>query len=248
MLSLQRKAQARREEGLFVVEGRRELLRCAAAGYRIDSLFICREITPPTEEIERLAQTVPCLRLTKRVYERIAYRDGTEGVSAIVYAKEKTAASLALSACPLVIVAEGVEKPGNIGAILRTADAVAADAAFVCDCPADPYNPNIIRSSTGTVFTVPLVCCSSAEAIEFLKNNKIQILTAQLQDSRPYYEADMRLPTAIVVGNEAQGLSSLWRENADRHIRIPMLGEADSLNVSTSAAVLVYEAIRQRNT
>ncbi len=148
---------------------------------------------------------------------------------------------------PLVVVLEGVEKPGNLGAVLRSADAAGADAVLVCDPLTDLYNPNLIRASIGAVFTVPVVCCSSPEAIKWLKDNNINIFTAQLQDSSWYYDTDMKGGTAIVIGTEATGLTAAWREAADAHIRIPMLWELDSLNASVSAAILLFEAVRQRN-
>ena len=144
------------------------------------------------------------------------------------------------------MVLESVEKPGNLGAILRSADAAGADALIVCDPLTDLYNPNLIRNSTGAIFSVPCVACTSEECIKFLKENNIQILTAQLQDSELYYDTDMKCGTAIVMGTEATGLTEIWRKAADVHIRIPMLGITDSLNVSVSAAILLYEAVRQR--
>ena len=147
---------------------------------------------------------------------------------------------------PLIVVLEGVEKPGNLGAVLRSADAAGADAVIICDPLTDIYNPNLIRASIGAVFTVPVAVCTSEEAIAYLKERGIKIHTAQLQDSREYYDTPMTGPVAIVMGTEATGLTSVWREAADSHIRIPMLGRLDSLNVSVSAAILLYEAVRQR--
>jgi TrmH family RNA methyltransferase len=147
---------------------------------------------------------------------------------------------------PLVVVLEGVEKPGNLGAILRTAEAAGVDAVIVCDPLTDLYNPNLIRASIGGVFSVPTAVCPSEECIAFLKSNGIKILTAQLQDSYEYYDYDMMQATALVMGTESTGLTQQWREAADAHIRIPMLGRLDSLNVSVSAAILMYEAVRQR--
>ena len=154
---------------------------------------------------------------------------------------------LRLKENPLIAVLESVEKPGNLGAVLRSADAAGADALIVCDPLTDLYNPNLIRSSVGGIFTVPCVACESSECIDFLKKRHIQILTAQLQDSRLYYDTDMKCGTAIVMGTESTGLSDVWRKAADAHIRIPMLGKIDSLNVSVSAAILLFEAVRQRN-
>jgi TrmH family RNA methyltransferase len=155
---------------------------------------------------------------------------------------------LRLSASPLIVVLESVEKPGNLGAVLRSADAAGADAVVVCDPLTDLYNPNLIRSAVGALFTVSCVACSTEECIAFLRERGIRILTAQLQDSSLYYDAPMTGPTAIVMGTEATGLTDQWRRAADAHIRIPMLGRLDSLNVSVSAAILLFEAVRQRQT
>lgn len=230
LLQLQQKSSARRKEGLFVVEGQRELEHCLAAGYEVVETY-------------RVGENV-----SEKVYEHIAYRGTTEGVIAVVRAKPHTLSDIAkddVSRSPLYIVLEGVEKPGNLGAILRSADASGVDAVIVCDPLTDIYNPNIIRGSIGAVFTVPTVVCSSEECISFMKEHGVQILTAQLQDSNLYYDQDMTRPTAIVMGTEATGLTNQWREAADAHIRIPMLGRLDSLNVSVSAAILMYEAVRQ---
>ena len=180
------------------------------------------------------------------MYARISYREGTEGVIAEVRTPERKLEELVLPERPLVVVLERVEKPGNLGAVLRSADAAGADAVLVCDPLTDLWNPNLIRASVGAVFTVPVVTCSSEAAIAFLKARAIRILTAQLQDSSLYYDCDMTVGTALVMGTEATGLTDAWRAAADAHIRIPMLGRLDSLNVSVSAAILLFEAVRQR--
>ena len=279
LLALQEKARLRKEMGLFVVEGRRELGHCVRAGFEIDTLFYCPEILgsavgssaaicysalkrhadpfranaaeDPLPDLDML-QTIlenagQIVEVPRELYEKIAYRGGTEGMIAEVKVKERTLECLEMKEKPLVVVLEGVEKPGNIGAVLRSADAAGADAVLICDPLTDLYNPNLIRASIGAVFTVQVVCCSSEEAIKWLKNNKINIYTAQLQDSSWYYDTDMTGGTAIVVGTEATGLTDGWRKAADGHIRIPMLGELDSLNASVSAAILLFEAVRQRN-
>jgi TrmH family RNA methyltransferase len=161
--------------------------------------------------------------------------------------RKTTLETLVLGENPLLVVLESVEKPGNLGAVLRTADAAATTAVIVCDPLTDAYNPNLIRASIGACFTVPMVACTSEECIAFLKKHRIQILTAQLQDSRTYFDTPMDGPTAIVLGTESTGLTQIWRNAADAHIRIPMLGHLDSLNVSVSAAILLYEAVRQRH-
>ena len=242
LLLLQQKSAQRRADGLFVVEGRREIEHCLTAGFVLRTAFVCSEIAGHVS----LPQSVEIVPVTPHVYERIAYRGGTEGIVAVVEARKTRLCDLPLSASPLIVVLESVEKPGNLGAVLRSADAAGADAVVVCDALTDLWNPNLIRSSIGAVFTVPCVTCSSEECIAYLKERKIRILTAQLQDSEPYYDTDMKCGTAIVMGTEATGLTEVWRQVADAHIRIPMLGKLDSLNVSVSAAILLFEAVRQR--
>ena len=245
VLELQEKSRTRRALGLFVVEGRRELEHCLEAGYELDSVFWCPEILP--ELPQELIGDVPVSELTAELYGKIAYRGGTEGLVARVKARPHTLEDLALKDNPLIVVLESVEKPGNLGAVFRSADAAGADAVIICDPLTDLYNPNLIRSSIGGVFTVQSAVCDSASAISWLKARGMKILTAQLQDSSWYYDVDMKGGTAIVIGTEATGLTEQWREAADAHIRIPMLGALDSLNASVSAAILLFEAVRQRN-
>lgn len=244
LLELQQKSSERRESGIFVVEGTRELSFCIKEGFEIDTLFVCPEIAKSEEwQLDK----VRTYEVSGEVYAKIAYREGTEGVIAEVKQRFLSLQDLKLPPSPLIAVIEGVEKPGNIGAILRTCDAAKVDALFICDPKTDLYNPNLIRASLGAVFTVPCVCLSSAQAIDFLRANDIQILTAQLQDSAEYYNTPMTSGTAIVVGTESTGLTDAWRKVATKHIRIPMRGLLDSLNVSVSAAILLFEANRQRN-
>lgn len=244
LLQLQQKSSERRKHQLFVVEGQREIMHCLSVGYELDTVFICPEIT---EEMPLLPESCNTILVSKAIYEKVAYRGSTEGMIAEVKTKKTQLADLKLPKSPLIVVLESVEKPGNLGAILRSADASGVDAVIVCDPLTDLFNPNLIRSSIGAIFTVPTVACSSEECISFLKSNGIQILTAQLQDSKLYYDTDMQRPTAIVMGTESTGLTQQWRNAADAHIRIPMLGRLDSLNVSVSAAILMFEAVRQRN-
>ena len=247
LLALQEKSRLRRERGLFVVEGRREIGHCLNAGFEPDTVFVCPEIFGE-EDLSGLLQGKECriVHVSRDVYGKIAYREGTEGVVAEVKYKERTLDDIKLRENPLVVVLESVEKPGNLGAVLRSADAAHADAVIVCDPLTDLYNPNLIRASLGAVFSVPVIACSSEDCVRFLKQRNIQILTAQLQDSKLYYDTNMRCATAIVMGTESTGLTDIWRQAADAHIRIPMLGRMDSLNVSVSAAILLFEAIRQR--
>ena len=246
LLQLQQKSSERRKAGLFVVEGRRELMHCLETGFDIVCVFWCPAVEVGTEPLPVLPDGVRVFEVSKAVYEKVAYRGSTEGIIAEVRTRQLSLTDLRLPEQPLVVVLERVEKPGNLGAVLRSADAAGVDAVIVCDPLTDLYNPNLIRSSVGAFFSVPCVACTSEACIGFLKQRGIQILTAQLQDSHLYYDTDMRRATAIVMGTEATGLTSQWREAADAHIRIPMLGRIDSLNVSVSAAVLMYEAVRQR--
>ena len=278
LLLLQEKSKARREQGLFVVEGRRELEHCLEGGYEIRTLFYCPEIAEEgvvskisghprpdkregpagvasgrgRSEAEAIFDTIPSaakplvIEIPEQIYRKVAYRESTEGIIAEVAYKSLKLEDLKLPENPLIVVLESVEKPGNLGAVLRSADAAGADAVLICDPLTDLYNPNLIRASIGAVFTVPTVAVSSEDAIAFLKAKSIQILTAQLQDSSPYYDVNMRKGTAIVMGTEATGLTNPWRQAASAHIRIPMLGRLDSLNVSVSAAILLFEAVRQR--
>ena len=268
LLLLQQKSSERRKTGLFVVEGQQELQHCVDAGYEVDTVFWCPELYPavlcpavlppdsrsvlPPDSHSVLppdscaAAAGRCFRVSADVYAKVAYRGTTEGVIAEVRTKNLRLVDLQLGDSPLIVVLESVEKPGNLGAILRSADASGVDAVVVCDPLTDLYNPNLIRSSVGAAFTVPCVACSSEDCIAFLKQRNIKILTAQLQDSHLYYDTDMTCGTAIVMGTEHDGLTDQWRQAADAHIRIPMLGRIDSLNVSVSAAILMFEAVRQR--
>ena len=242
LIALLQKSSERRESALFTVEGVREISHCIEAGYKPDCIFFCPDIVRE--------ETLPQCRhfaLSAGLYAKAAYREGTEGAIGVFQAIEHPLSSLHLKDNPLIAVLESVEKPGNLGAVLRTCDAAGADALIICDPRTDLYNPNLIRASIGAVFTVPTAVCTTAQAITFLKSKGIRILTAQLQDSSLYYDCPMTKGTAIVMGTEATGLSDKWRQAADAHIRIPMLGKLDSLNVSVSAAILLYEAVRQRN-
>ena len=252
LLLLQEKSKARREQGLFVVEGRRELEHCLEAGFKVRTLFVCPEVAGDRWPVGAGHDVIPGLtrnliEIPEALYRKVAYRESTEGVIAEVECKDLRLEDLKLSERPLVMVLESVEKPGNLGAVLRSADAARADAVIVCDPLTDLYNPNLIRASLGGIFTVPTVAASSEETIAWLKARGIRILTAQLQDSSWYYDIDMTVGTALVMGTESTGLTDIWRRAADAHIRIPMLGRLDSLNVSVSAAILLFEAVRQRN-
>lgn len=272
LLTLVEKSKARSAAGLFVVEGQRELGHCLDAGFIPETLFICGEVMAVQNnavngaktghlaeniegkdgldalvaKAEALNPRLGVVQIPAFLYEKVAYRGSTEGIIAEVHSVPRALEDLRLGESPLVMVLESVEKPGNLGAVLRSADAAGADAVIVCDPLTDIWNPNLIRSSVGAVFSVPVAVCTSTDAIAFLKERGIRILTAQLQDSEWYYDTDMTGATALVMGTESIGLTQAWRDSADAHIKIPMLGRLDSLNVSVSAAVLLYEAVRQR--
>lgn len=250
LLALGEKSRTRRENTLFIVEGRLEIKHCIEAGYRAKALFVCRDIIPDKDfnEIAELCDgQCSCYEVPQNVYEKIAYRSGTEGIIAEVEMTEKSLQDVKLRENPLVVVLESVEKPGNLGAVLRTADAADADAVIICDPLTDLFNPNLIRASLGAVFTRQVVTATSGETLKWLKDNNIKIYTAQLQDSSWYYDTDMTCGTALVMGTEHDGLSTFWRMHADAHVKIPMLGQMDSLNVSVSSAILMFEAVRQRH-
>ena len=251
LLALQQKSSERRDSGLFVLEGVRETVRCLSAGYEADSLFVCPEILADVAAVRGLAGSVPpgrVFEVTKELYSKIAYRGGTEGLIAEVRTKECTLDMLQLPDNPLVLVTESVEKPGNVGAMLRSCDAAGADAMIICGSShTDLYNPNVIRASTGALFSVPLAEAENQEAYDWLKRNGIRTLAATPHTDTIYTDVDMTRSIAIVVGTEQTGLTELWMNHSDLPVRIPMLGKIDSLNVATATTILLYEAARQRN-
>jgi TrmH family RNA methyltransferase len=219
------------------------------AGFEIKEIYFSREVNihPGSDDLFRkVQQTAVVTELSKAVFEKIAYRDNSDGLIALVVPRDLKPDALILSTNPIVLVLESVEKPGNLGAILRTADAADIDAIIVCDPQTDIYNPNVIRSSLGCIFTKQVVTCTTAEANLFLKKKGIKTFAAALAATISYHETDFTCPCAIIMGSEANGLTDTWLNNADAKIKIPMFGKVDSLNVSTSAAILVFEAKRQR--
>ncbi|MDR1681751.1 MAG: RNA methyltransferase [Prevotellaceae bacterium] len=243
--ALQTNSRMRRRQGLFVIEGRREITMAIDAGYTIETLFYCPEAGATGDLPAHLSPTAG-VRVAKPVFDRIAYRENSDGLLAIAQAKEHAIDSLNLPPRPIIIVAEAVEKPGNLGAILRTADAAGIDALIVCEPVTDIYNPNVVRASLGCLFTQQIALCSSPQALAWLRANNLRIYAAELLASQWYHQTDFTVPCAIAVGAEATGLSSFWLRHADARIKIPMRGRVDSLNVSVSTAVLAFEAIRQR--
>jgi len=242
------KAKERKSQNLFIIEGARELSLALSARYEVDSVFVCPELFIKTD-YPLVLKSIPVnqqYEVSEAVFEKIAYREGSDGLLTLAKPKSHTLEDLELSANPFLIILESVEKPGNLGAVLRTIDAAQADAVIVCDPATDIYNPNAIRSSVGCTFTVQTAVCSSQQALDYLHNRGIKSYAAELQASQWYQDTDFTHPSAIVMGTEADGLTSFWLNNADYRIKIPMRGKIDSLNVSVSTAILTFEAMRQR--
>jgi TrmH family RNA methyltransferase len=242
------KSKERKEQNLFVIEGARELSLALSGAYTLDSVFVCPDLFVKTDYPEVLQTLHPeiLFEVSEAVFQKLAYREGSDGILALAQPKSHTLSDLNLPANPFIILLESVEKPGNLGAILRTADAAKADAVIVCNPLTDVYNPNAIRSSVGCIFTVPIAVATNLETFSFLKSKQIQTFAAELQASQWYQDTDFTGPSAIVMGTEADGLTDFWLEKADARIKIPMRGKIDSLNVSVSTAVITFEAMRQR--
>jgi RNA methyltransferase, TrmH family len=246
LLQLQEKAKTRKQTGTFLIEGKREILLAIKGGYKIETLLFYPELISE-KEINELAQNATnIIEINKDIFEKLAYRESTEGVIAVANSKSFGLSNLKLNENPLLLIAEAPEKPGNIGALLRTADAANLDAVIIANPNGDLYNPNIIRSSVGCLFTNQIATGTTTEIISFLKNRNISFYCATLQNSTSYHTQDYTKPSALVVGTEATGLSKEWRDAATQNIIIPMQGEIDSMNVSVAAAILIFEAKRQR--
>ncbi len=246
MVLLQEKAKARKQSGTFLIEGQREIAIAIKGGYEIETILFLPELITTIEINKLMQQEVEKIEINKDVYQKLAYRDTTEGILAIAKTKSMHLSDLKLSENPLILVAEAPEKPGNIGALLRTADAAKLDAVLIANPRTDLYNPNIVRSSVGCLFTNQIATGTTQEIIAFLKERKINFYSATLQNATSYHTQDFTSPTALVVGTEATGLSQEWRDAATQNIIIPMQGEIDSMNVSVAAAILIFEAKRQR--
>lgn len=248
IIKLSSKARERKEQGLFLIEGARELSLAISGNYSFDSVYLCPELFAKTDYPEVLHSISPDIlfEVSEAVFQKIAYREGSDGILALAKPKEHTLKSLSLSENPFIIILEAVEKPGNLGAILRTADAAKADAVIVCDPLTDIYNPNVIRSSVGCLFTVQVGIASNTDTLDYLKKNSILSHAAELTTSHWYQDMNYTHPSAIIMGTEADGLTDFWLNNADYRVKIPMRGVIDSLNVSVSTAILTFEAMRQR--
>ncbi len=242
IVRLREDRRQRERDGLMLVEGWDEIDLALHAGHSPQTLIVCPELTD-----RPMAELAPeTLTVTPQVFQKISYRDNPDGWMAVFPTPKRALNDISLGETPLVVVAEAVEKPGNLGAILRTADAAGVDALLICDPHTDLYGPNVVRASRGTVFSVPVAAASSEEVFSFLKQHEIRILAATPGGDRLYTTEDLRGSVAIAVGTEDEGLTSFWLERADARVLIPMLGKVNSLNVSIATALIVYEAVRQR--
>lgn len=249
LLLLQEKPRERKVRDLTVVEGLREVRQALAAGHSATAFFFCKEIIGEPDLSMLISQAGAGCELneiTREVFGKLAYREDSGGIIALVRPNRMNLKQLDPGPSPLLLVLETVEKPGNLGAILRTADAAGLTGVIVCDPQTDIFNPNVIRSSLGCIFTLPVVTCTTDEVIEWLATKKIRSFGTALTAKKNYCDCDFRQPSAIIMGSEASGLSDKWLTGADELIRIPMMGKVDSMNVSASAAIVVFEALRQR--
>jgi len=245
-----RDRRERDRTGLTLVDGARELRRALDAGVVVAEAFICEPLLAGADAravLDRLrADGATVHSVNEAVFAKVAFGERAEGVVAVVRVPSLALADLVVPNDPLVVVIEGVEKPGNVGAVLRSADGAGADALIVADARTDPFNPNVIRASAGTAFSVPLAAASTASALAWLRGRGLRIVGARVDADRLYSDVDLTGPLAIALGAESAGLSAAWTDPEIEAVRLPMLGIADSLNVSVSAAVLLYEARRQR--
>lgn len=244
-----RERRHRERAGQMLVEGRDELRLALATGARPLTLFVCPELAGESTDsllAEASAAATEVVAVSRPVFEKLAYRENADGWLAVMQAVHRGLADLPVGSTPLLVVAEAVEKPGNLGALMRSADAAGADAVIVCDPATDVFNPNTVRASRGALFAVPVAEATSTDTLAWLRGHGIAIVAATPQGGLAYTQADLRGPVALAVGAEDVGLSAAWLDAADVSVRIPMQGRVNSLNVATSAALLLYEAVRQR--
>lgn len=245
LVLLKEKGKARSKYGSFIIEGRKEIALAIKGNYKVETVLFYSKICSYTEA-KKISEDSEFIEITKEIYEKLSYRDTTEGIIGISKIKDLKLSKLKLSKNPLILIADSIEKPGNIGALLRTADAANLDAVIISNPICNLYNSNTIRSSIGCLFTNQLAIGESSDIIRFLKDHSINIFCATLQSANQYYNQNYTHPTAFIIGNESVGVSKEWRDAADENIIIPMQGEIDSMNVSVSAAILMFEAKRQR--
>ena len=249
VLLLSEKPRARKDQNRFIIEGLREIMLAIHGGFNITDLFYAPQLVsvPELGTVVSHVQQDRLFEVSPDVFNRMAYRNDRDGLIALAEPKRLVFSDLQLSKQPLLLILETVEKPGNLGALLRTADAANLDAVIICDPQTDIYNPNVIRSSIGCIFTMPVVTCSSEEVMGWLRAHGITMFGTALTATHLYHETNFNQSSAIIMGSEAYGLSSTWLEGADDLIKIPMMGKIDSMNVSASAAIVIFEALRQRN-
>lgn len=244
LLKVREKSRERKKQGVFLVEGIQENQMAMNSGLEVQEFFVCDEIFNEKLNLDNYKT----YKLSSSLFEKIAYRGTTGGVLGLYKSNNNDLEELKLPENPLVVIIEAVEKPGNLGAVLRTCDGAGVDLLIVCDPLVDFYNPNVIRSSVGTVFTNQVVSAGKEEVLNWLRKHQIQIISTFLrEDTQSLYEVNLKKPSAIILGTEAFGLSDFWADNSDILIKIPMKGKVDSLNVSNAAAICIYEALRQRN-
>jgi TrmH family RNA methyltransferase len=242
----------RKNQGRFLIDGAREISRALQAKVKVLEIFFCGEMVRDSELEQSVSlageRGVAVLEVTSAVLGKLAFGERSEGAVAVAEYPQPTWPDWQLPDNPLIVVLESVEKPGNLGGIVRTADAIGASAVVLADPAADLFNPNAIRASLGAVFSVPLAAASPAAILAWLRRLQVQVVAARVDATTPYHRVDYRRPTAIVLGSEAKGLTSLWNADDITAIALPMCGRVDSLNVSVTAGVLMYEALRQRMT
>lgn len=241
----------------MLIEGSREIARALQQGHQIETLYY-RQTDLPSQSAQNRESTdlallheaagrgIACIACAPAVFSKMALRATTETLLAVAIPKRTRLDDLVFPETPLVLLAEGIEKPGNLGAILRSADAAAVDALLLCDCPIDLFNPNVVRASLGALFSVPVVECTRSDALGCLRRNRLRLIAATPGAHRCYTEADLKTGIAFAVGAEDRGLTDFWLQAADAQVSIPMLGIIDSLNVAGAATILLYEALRQR--
>jgi len=245
----ERKHRDRQER--FLVEGLRETQHALDADFEIETIYYCPECFPSEEHAnfihtQRREAARTLVRMSEEAFAKAAYREGPDGIIGIGLQQGSSLNDLSLSKAPLLLVLEGIEKPGNLGAVLRSADGAGADAVILVDCVLDLYNPNAIRSSQGLIFALPIIMTTREKLQHWLKENDIQRVATTPDTEARHWDIDYRRPTALFFGSESDGLSDYWLEQIDHKIRIPMAGSADSLNVAAACVVCLYEAVRQR--
>lgn len=243
-----RNAKVRKQDLCSAVEGHKEIEMLLEAKWEITMLFYVSKLSDQTlvNKVMKQFPNADVVELDENLFSKVTYRESTGGMIAVVKTQSLQLEDLKPMDAPLLLIVDGVEKPGNLGAILRTADAANIDAVLCCNLPGDVYNPNVIRASLGTIFTVPLVVAKENEIMQWLKKNSVKVFCSNLHQATDYFEQDYKGASAIVVGTEATGVSSSWIDFADVNVKVPMLGKIDSMNVSVAAAIMLYEARRQR--